>query len=329
MLTTWNTQCGIGEYSRHLAGAMRRRGDVDLRIFGSRNVGHRAVREYEEGETPVFRVQAWDPAASYEFDIDTVLAADLDVLHIQYSNLFYKRPRLIELMRRFDGVVALTYHDKIVPRTTFPHTFPDLLYAHREDVGIGERRYIPQGIDVRPPVIKSFGLGKSRDDIIGAVCERNGWRFETSYGEQRWLESEELYQWLRDCDAIVLWYDEDLTAGGSAAAPLAIATRRPVFVNDTEWFRDLPDRTTTVRKVGDVEELEREMRAVLDDPYAAKRSWDLVAETLVTDYREALAARAAGTARRRMPIRARGFAAMDDKPLIRIKRKLTDRGKAA
>ena len=177
---------------------------------------------------------------------------------------------------------------------------------------------------MRPPVVKTFGLGKSRDDIIEEVCERNGWRLETSYGEQKWLESEELYRWLRDCDAIVLWYDEDLTSGGSAAAPLAIATRRPVFVNDTEWFRDLPERTATVHKVSDVEELEREMRAVLDDPYAAERSWDLVAQTLVTDYRKALAARAEG-AGRRMPLRARGFAAMDDKPLIKIKRRFTGR----
>jgi hypothetical protein len=324
MVTTWNTQCGIGEYSSNLARAMRRRDDVDLKIFGSVNEGERAVREYAAGETPVFRVQAWDPAASYEFDIETVLAADLDVLHIQYSNLFYKRKRLIELMRRFEGVVALTYHDKIVPRNTFPHGFPDLLYAHREDVGIGGRRYIPQGIDVRPPVVKTFGLGKSRDDLIAELCERNGWRLETSFGERRWLEHEELYQWLRDCDAIVLWYDEDLTSGGSAAAPLAIATRRPVFVNDTEWFRDLPHRTATLRKVADLEELEREMRDVLEDPYAAERSWDTVADTHVTDYREALAARAEG-ARRRMPLRARGFAAMDDKPLIRIKRRWTDR----
>ena len=45
------------------------------------------------------------------------------------------------------GLVALTYHDKVVGRRSFPYTLPDLLYAHREDVGIGPRRLIPQGIE--------------------------------------------------------------------------------------------------------------------------------------------------------------------------------------
>ena len=173
---------------------------------------------------------------------------------------------------------------------------------------------------MRPPVVKTFGLGKSRDDLIAAVCERNGWRLETSFGERRWLESEELYRWLRDCDAIVLWYDEDLTSGGSAAAPLAIATRRPTFVNDTEWFRDLPERTTTLHKVADLDELERAMRAVLADEFAEERSWDRVAATLVADYDAALAARGNGeAATRRLPLRAYGFAALDQKPFTSAK----------
>lgn len=319
LLSSWNTRCGIAEYTGHLARALRRQPGVELTVFGSRNVGDRAVEPYGEGEVPAFEVQIWDPDRAFGLDIDTILGAGLDVLHIQYSNLFYNRRRLIELMRRFDGILALTYHDKIVSRTTFPHKLPDLLYAHREDVGIGARRLIPQGIDVRPPVVKTFGLGKSRDDIIAAVCERNGWRFETSFGEKRWLEAEELYRWLRDCDAIVLWYDEDLTSGGSAAAPLAMATRRPTFVNDTEWFRDLPERTTTLRKVADEAELEAAMREVLVDEFAEARSWDRVADTLVADYRDALAQRDGAPAHRHLPLRAYGFMALDQKPFTLAK----------
>ena len=321
LLSSWNTRCGIAEYTRHLAEALRRRDDVELTVFGSRNVGERAVRAYADRELPVFDVQIWDPDRGYGMDIDAILGAGLDVLHVQYSNLFYNRRRLLELMRRFDGVVALTYHDKIVSTTTFPYTLPDLLYAHREDVGIGPRRFIPQGIDVRPAVVKTFGLGKSRDDVIADVCERNGWRFERSFGEKRWLEAEELYGWLRDCDAIVLWYDEDLTSGGSAAAPLAISTRRPVFVNDVEWFRDIPESTATLRKVADVEELERAMRELLVDDYAEQRSWDRVAATLVADFDAELEARRerAGGGKRHLPLRAYGFAALDQKPFTRAK----------
>jgi hypothetical protein len=260
LLTTWNTKCGIAEYSRHLAEAMRRRGDVELVVFGSRNYGDRAVRAFEDGETPCFDVQLWHPKHAFDFDRVPILSSDLDVLHIQYANLFYRRRSLIDLMRRFEGIVALTYHDKGVSRLTFPYQMPDLLFAHREDVGIGPRILIPQGIEVRQPVVKTFGLGKSRDDLIGEICDRNGWRLETSFGDERWLEAEELVRWLRDSDAIVLWYDEDLSSGGSAGAPLAIGTRRPVFVNDTEWFRDLPDRTSTLRKVSTLAELDREMQ---------------------------------------------------------------------
>ena len=106
------------------------------------------------------------PRMAYDLDVDAVLAHDLDVLHIQYSNLFFHRAALIRLMRGFPSLVALTFHDKVVSRHTFPAGLADLLYAHREDVGFGRRRLIPQGIDVRPPLIKTFGLGKSRDDLV-------------------------------------------------------------------------------------------------------------------------------------------------------------------
>ncbi len=319
-LTTWNTRCGIAEYSRSLISAMRRRGDVSITVFGSRNTPDRSVSDFEDWAVPVFDVQLWNPKHRYELDVDEVLAHDLDVLHIQYSNLFYSRRRLIELMTRFPGVVALTYHDKVVGRKTFPSGLADILYAHRDDVGIGDRRLIPQGIDVRPPLIKTFGLGKVDVGLIAEICERNGWRLETSFGSDRWLEYEELYRWLRDCDAIVLWYKEDRASGGSAAAPLAISTRRPLFVNDTEWFRDLPDRTATLHKVREPSELEAHLRELFTDPYAEQRSWDRVAQALVEDYRAVLRERDdGGTARERRPtVRTRFFVLLDSKPLLKF-----------
>jgi hypothetical protein len=317
-LTTWNTRCGIAEYSRSLISAMRRRGDVSITVFGSRNTPDRSVREYEDWATPVFDVQLWSPERKYGFDVDAVLAHELDVLHIQYSGGFYNRRRLVELITRFPGVVALTYHDNVVGAKTFPSALPNLLYTHRQDVGVGDRRLIPQGIDVRPPLIKTFGLGKVDVELITEICERNGWRFEKSFGDEQWLEYEELYRWLRDCDAIVLWYKEDFAAGASAAAPLAISTRRPVFVNDTEWFRDLPERTSTLRKVRDPSELEASLRELLVDPYAEKRSWDRVAQTLVEDYRTVLSGRTDRSARRRrLTWRARVFTLLDSKPVIK------------
>jgi anaerobic selenocysteine-containing dehydrogenase len=316
ILSTWNTRCGIAEYSRHLVAALRRQGDVEVTVLSSRNFGERAVAPYEEWASPAFDVQIWHPQHSFELDVEAILALDLDVLHIQYSNLFYDRGRLLELLRRFPGVTALTYHDKGGARS-FPYDLPDLLYAHREDVGVGPRRLIPQGIDLRRPVVKTFGLGKSRLDIIAAVCERNDWDFQHSFGEDRWLESDELFEWLRDSDAIVLWYDEDHRSGGSAGAPLAIGTRRPVFVNDTEWFRDLPDRTHNLRKLHTPEELELALREVLAEPYAERRTWDGVACTLMADYREAFARGPAQLPRKSDVLRSRVFVTLDHKPLRR------------
>jgi hypothetical protein len=302
---------------------MRRRGDVHVEVFGSRNFGERDVRPYDKGESPVMDIQAWHPDKRSTLDVETILAAELDVLHIQYSSLFYNRRRLVDLMRRFPAVLALTYHDKLIGRG-FPWQLADLRFAHREDVGLGPRKLIPQGIDVRLAVVKTFGLGgKSRDvDLIADICARNGWQLETTFGRQSWMETEELRQWLRDSDAIVLWYPEVKTSGGSASAPLAIGTRRPVFVNDTLSFSDLPERTTNLRKVSSAEELELAMREELVNEYAEARSWDRVASFIVESYREALAT-LDGDGRRRAPLGARVYTVLDHKPLSRVKHRLS------
>lgn len=295
-------------------------------VFGSRNVGDRAVRPYGEDEIPCFDVQSWHPEGTFELDIETVLDAELDVLHVQYSNLFYNRRRLVRLMRRFPGALALTYHDKVLGRV-FPWQIPDILFAHRADVGLGPRRLIPQGVDIRPPVVKTFGLGGKAQGVpmIASICERNGWVFERTFGRQRWLESEELRIWLRDSDAIVLWYPDMPTSGGSSTAAVAMGTRRPVFVNDTEAFGDLPERTKTLRKVRTPEELEAAMRGEFEDRYAESRSWDAVAEQTVSAYREAIARRQAADGHGGAVLRARAFGAFDPKPRIRKRYRGTNR----
>jgi len=318
LLTSWNTRCGIAEYSRNLTGALHRCDDVEVTVLGSRNFGERSIAPYENGAVAVFDIQPWHPEWLSEIDVERILELELDVLLVEYSNLFYRRSRLVQLLREFPGVTAVTYHDQCVSGA-FPYRLPDLLYTHREGVGVGPTRLIPQGVDLRAPVVKTFGLGKSRTDIIGAVCDANGWDFRHSFGEDRWLDGDELFEWLRDCDAIVLWYDEDPTAGSSAAAPLAIGTRRPVIVNDVEWFRELPDRASNLRKIATPEQLESELLELFANPFAEERTWDRVAETLVADFREALDH---PRPLHRQRLRSRVFVELDFKPYSLRKRRL-------
>jgi hypothetical protein len=122
----------------------------------------------------------------------------------------------------------------------------------------------------------------------------------------------------------VLWYDDDPRSGGSAGAPLAIGTRRPVFVNDTEWFRDLPERTATLRKLHTPEQLELALRETFADPYAESRTWDRVAATLLADFHGALERAPVALPRRGDELRARTFTALDHKRVRRRLRQVAD-----
>lgn len=83
---------------------------------------------------------------------------------------------------------------------------------------------------------------------------------------------------------IVLWYDPQPMAGSSQAARTAMAARRPVVTNDTEWFGEMPEQTDGYRKVHSLGELERTMEAILARPYVEEHSWDRVAKLLLARY---------------------------------------------
>jgi hypothetical protein len=226
---------------------------------------------------------------SWAFDPQPILDADLDVLHVQYQQAFYNMPVLTDLLTRFGGVKAVTYHDNdFFPN--FPYEEFDVRYTHREGVGLGECVVIPHGVEDRRPVVKTFGLGRSRDDIIRAVCDRNGWEFRKYFGglEKKWLDAEDLYTWLRDSDAIVLWYDEAKGAGSSGAVRIAISTRRWVVCNSTTWFHDLPRSGPNFAKVDTPAELEASLREKLGNEFVARDSWTVIADRHIADYRAAL-----------------------------------------
>jgi hypothetical protein len=291
LLTTWNTQCGIAQYSRHLGNALARAG-ADVTVLGSRNYGARETGE--ESELPVervFGVEMWNGGQDSELDASRILAMGFDVIHCQYEVALYNRPRLQELLDQHEGASAITWHDKCVP-ADMPGPW-DLQFRHREDTGPAGH-VIPFGIEDVPPLVRTFGLGRTQEDVIRPICERNGWRFESAatseaaFGGQAWLSQLELHEWLREADAIVLWYPDAEMAGSSQAARTALATRRPVFVNDVTWFDDLPFCMDGLTKCVHPGGLEYSLMQELARPYITDCSWDKVAAITLRDYERAL-----------------------------------------
>jgi len=295
LLTSWNTQCGIAEYSRTLAEAYQRRPEIELTVLGSRNYDERSVGEHEDYVVPCFDVPSWNRYGHHALDVEAILALDLDVLHVQYEHVLFNQERLNELLRRFDGIKIATWHDNYLPEGFEWQRF-DEAYTHREGVGAGQATVIPHMIRRLPPIVRTFGMGRTREDLIGPICERNGWIFESlasaeaPLGDQRWMPWRELHDWLRGADAIVLWYAEDLVAGSSGAARTAIATRRPVIVNDTTWFRELPQQSGAFYKVADTPAaLEATLREILrPDTMIERFSAEAVVDRYIAGYQAAL-----------------------------------------
>jgi len=293
MLTTWNTQCGIAEYARALAEALAPIEDVELIVLGSRNYDERAVAPDEDYVLPCFDVEQWNRYGHNELDVERILELGLDVLHIQFQLGLYNLPRLVELLERFEGATVITWHDNWVPEELELHRF-DAAITHRLGVGPTDN-VIAFGVRNVPAIVRTFGLGRTREEIIAPICERNGWTFESAatseapFGGQDWRPWRELHDWLRGADAIVLWYAENGLVGSSQAAHTAVATRRPVVVTDTTWFADLPHRPGSFHKIpDDPEALEQTLHELLDDPLIAAADWAIVAASHAETYRRAI-----------------------------------------
>lgn len=284
-MTSWNTQCGISEYSRYLAKSLSKL--CDLTILGSRNYDDRDLPSdptIGASVAKVFDVELWNNYGHKALDVELILGLHLDVLHIQYECVLYNSVRLKELLEKFKGLKVVTYHDKCIP-VDFPYQLFNIRYTHRDDTGVGEGYLIPYALENHKLVVKTFGLGRSRHDIIQDVCSVYGWDFQRSFGETNWRSADDLFRWLRDADCIVLWYDEVGLAGSSIAARVAISTRRPVVVNNTTWFQGLePSVIPNLYKVETIEDLQHTMRMLLSNDYIEANSWDILAHIHIEDY---------------------------------------------
>ena len=292
VLTSHRVPCGIAQYSERLVEALAKLPDVEPVILAGRADEHRSVPEEWDGEVhDVAQIGLWRDDQSYTLDIDTILLLKLDVIHVQYQSMLFNQEALAFLAKWFSGVMAITFHDAC-QRPDFPYRAFDLQFTHRRGVGAGT--VLPFAIEDRPPIVRTFGLGRSRTDLLQPLCERNGWVFQSAAshepiqgGGQAWRTHEDLIEWLRGADAVVLWYDDNGMAGSSQAARTAMASRRPVITNDTTWFTELPEHTDGYQKVHSLEQMEEKLAALFVRPYVSSRSWDHMASTLVARYKDA------------------------------------------
>jgi hypothetical protein len=291
ILSSHRVRCGVSEYSNRYADALAKIGhdpvilamragaaQFDLPADAIHDVhdvglcGH--YNPVEAGGNVT-----WEPV----LNLDALCGLGLDALHIQYQCSIIREEQVLAAVTICGVPAAVTFHDNAI-LGSFPWQAFNLRYSHREGVGIGNPTVIPFPIEDRAPLIRSFGLGRSQGAVIAPICERNGWRFEDIGPSQEWLSHEDLIGWLRGADAIVLWYPPEPRAGSSQALRDAMAARRFVVTNDTEWFADAPKYLEEgYLKVGTPGMLEEALWQRFRRPFVEQNSWTAVAARIVAD----------------------------------------------
>jgi hypothetical protein len=286
MLTTWNSSCGIAEYSRNLIKEYIKLGHNIIilnNVVESQSiknnvsfVSSRVFGVYWWGETPAFDCEkAWDMMNYFER-----VVGPIDVLHVQYQSSLYEPQGFNKFIRGIKNPTkrVITIHDSSVNHKHKLNVF-DSSIVHRP---MGKKYTIEHYVLEMPTVEKtpkvfSFGMGGRNDyNFIQNACEEIGVKFEKHDGrENGWLSEHSLFVKMKEADAIVLWYNEVAIQGQSAALRTAISSNRPVIVNNVRWFDDAP---YFVRRVSTKDDLQIVLAETLNLEYIRKCSYKKLAE---------------------------------------------------
>lgn len=273
MLTTWNSHCGIAEYSANLLAEYEK-------------LGHEV---HVLGNPYYFEVHWWNEGSRLYKDriLDTLEVIKPDVFHVQYQGSLYNANDFNSMIRyaydfRLANKLVLTAHDSSRGNHNLGY-FSDLVY-HKKGI-LSENEHIrseahllPFPIQNRPAKVFSFGMGRNDYALIGKVCEELGIDYDFHDGRLHgWLEEDELFKRMKGADAIVLWYNEvSGIIGASAAARTALASHRPVITNNVSWFNDLYGTVYSV--VPDENNLKAELDEILHLKYISQNSFKQVAK---------------------------------------------------
>lgn len=250
LLTTWNSKCGIADYSEYLVDSFTRAGH-EVIVFCNQGAYKDIFCRYQYAATIVpgcFGVFWWGEKTYLDVDRikDYIKTHDIDVLHIQYQSSLYEES-LNDLIAEIDIPVYVTLHDSTLHPKHFPKGNRVTAFIHHKH-GIAERFpnrwFIEYPYPMQTPRILSFGMGRNQVDIVKKVCEELGFIYHNhdARDSDEWLSQGELQNLIRKYDAVVLWYnDVPGMVGNSFAARTALSCHRPVYVNDIAWFNDLND----------------------------------------------------------------------------------------
>lgn len=252
--TTWNHQCGIAEYTKQLASAIKK-ADPTTKIVLL--VNKPTGTQYDTlfpPSTDYEVVECWEwYGRTNKCSEDKVDFEQFDVVHIQYESFLWHQSYFNDLMRS-KCPVLVTYHSSCVtpgflftgaPCITHSRSFYNMLGQ------VKKKSYLPMPVhdDIVPMAlsekklqIASFGLHRNDD----AFCQEASRQlkdlfgldvpFVTSYGNAKWIPSAELNDFLNSSRYIALIYPRVDAEVSSSAVGRALGTGSVVLTSDTKWF---------------------------------------------------------------------------------------------
>lgn len=285
MLTTWNSRCGIAEYSQNLA---REFSDLGHRVLILANYGEDNLQVNISNVTVargLWGVHWWGEDPTIKVDLATEAMrifeqehGPIDVFHVQYQGSLYEPDGFNQLIQKVKQRKVITLHDSSVnPKHDF-NSF-DVTVTHRPmKFTYGKYFQLPMPTIRRPIKVFSFGMGGRNDyKLLKQLCDSKGYEFDYHDArEHGWLMEETLFERMQKADVIVLWYNEVPIKGQSSALRTAISSHRPVVVNSVGWFEDAPD---FVYRAGCIEDCGSLISKAVHEDYIYNNSYEHAALT--------------------------------------------------
>lgn len=248
IVTTWHERCGVSSYSHNL-------------VYGLKDMGHEVVvianypKDRLEPDEPfvhrLFHTPFLTGETSANVDKMIEVMNICEVVHFSFETSMYHLDYFTELAKRKKEIkpkIAFTMHTYAI-WPGFPDTFADYYISHSSPgFDLPNLRLFPIGIkkspiDYSPPSmpfkLRSFGLGRNNDSIVSEAIKDLDIEYQTSYGNHKWLNKDQLDSFISQANALVLMYHPISACVSSSAAAQALGFSVPLIISDTNWFSSI------------------------------------------------------------------------------------------